>query len=110
MTKTLGQVAYEAYWALVAAEREMEDSADWNALPAGWPGQKAWQAAAEAVVEAQRRPYGGDEQTEWLERLGKERAVIEAARRLRAAGSGYLARHVRDVARAVAALEEERDE
>jgi hypothetical protein len=77
--KTLGQIAYEAYW----------DS--WKKVDVSLRNQKAWQAAAEAVVQALGPPVyvmpAGAEISKRPQPIiidagltQKERAVIEAAR------------------------------
>jgi hypothetical protein len=75
MTKTLGQIAYEAFHAdpLVPAE-----------LIRHWYSQakhehEAWQAAAEAVTDSYREQRA----TTFDERITKEHAVIEAAKKWR---------------------------
>jgi hypothetical protein len=64
--KTLGQIAHEAYW----------DS--WKKVDASLRNQKAWQAAAEAVV-AHWKMYDEPPPPIYID-TPKERAVIEAAR------------------------------
>jgi NADPH-dependent glutamate synthase beta subunit-like oxidoreductase len=88
MNKTLGQMAYEAYW----------DS--WKKVDASLRNQKAWQAAAEAVVQALGPPVyvmpAGAEISKRPQPIiidagltQKERAVIEAARAMAEELVGY---------------------
>jgi hypothetical protein len=97
-TKTLGQIAYEAF------EKKYCSREAWSSEGLA-TSEEAWQAAAEAVLESQRRPYGGDEQTEHLERIGRERAVIEAARRLAGGTFSSMVEDMERVRRAIEALD-----
>jgi hypothetical protein len=72
MSKTLGQVAYEAYWTTVSIDMGREPTHNWESLPdTKWRGKQAWEAAAEAVAHKTA--------TAFTQRWEGERAVIEAA-------------------------------
>jgi len=101
MTKTLGQVAFEA-WIDSHTEHAVSDTVFYT-----WDGQcsagqgEDWQAAAEAVVKADRHKHVGDPYCLPDEDghihcprcravVAKERAVIEAARAARGVIEAYM--------------------
>ena len=77
--KTLGQVGYVAWFAgLVSEATEAQGEASWDCISKRDPERRAWEAAAEAVIDA-----GLDHMSDTVEadRLtSQERAVIEAAK------------------------------